>query len=73
MDHVFDQGLENAPLAKPILNGSELKSIFNLVQNGTFLHVAIDGLVQWQFDHENASKTDAVEWVLTQKENFRIT
>lgn len=72
MDLVFDQRLENAPLAKPILNGSELKSIFNLTQNGAFLQVDIDGLVQWQFDHENASKADAIEWVLTQKENFHI-
>lgn len=72
MDLVFDQRLENAPLAKPILNGSELKSIFNLTQKGAFLQVAIDGLVQWQFDHENASKADAIEWVLTQKENFHI-
>lgn len=72
MDHVFDQGLENTPLAKPILNGCELKSIFNLTQKGAFLQVTIDGLVQWQFDHEHASKTDAIEWVLTQKENFHI-
>jgi hypothetical protein len=72
MDHVFDQGLQNAPLAEPILNGSELKTIFNLTQSGAFLKVALDGLVQWQFDHEHASKTDATEWVLTQRENFHI-
>lgn len=72
MDHVFDQGLQNAPFAKPILNGSELKTIFNLTQSGAFLKVALDGLVQWQFDHEHASKTDATEWVLTQREIFHI-
>ncbi|KAJ5146079.1 poly(A) polymerase [Penicillium bovifimosum] len=72
MDHVFDQGLQNARLAKPILNGSELKTIFNLKQSGAFLKVALGGLVQWQFDHEHASKTDAIEWVLTQRENFHI-
>lgn len=72
MDNVFDQGLQNAPLAKPILNGSELKTIFNLTQSGAFLKVALDGPVQWQFDHEHASKTDATEWVLTQRENFHI-
>lgn len=70
MDHVFGQGLENAPRAKPILNGSELKTIFNLTQSGAFLKVALDGLVQWQFDHEPVSKTDATEWVLTQREFF---
>lgn len=72
MDHVFDQGLQNAPLVKPILNGNEFKTIFNLTQNGAFLKVALDSLVQWQFDHEHASKTDAIEWVLTQRENFHI-
>lgn len=72
MDHVFDQGLQNAPLAKPILNGSELKTIFNITQSGAFLKVALDGLFQWQFDHEHVSKADATEWVLTQKENFHI-
>lgn len=72
MDHVFDQGLQNARLAKPILNGSELKTIFNLTQSGAFLKVALEGLVQWQFDHEHASKTDATEWVLTQREIFHI-
>lgn len=72
MDHVFNQGLQNAPLAKPILNGSELKTIFNLTQSGAFLKVALDGLVQWQFDHEHASKRDATEWILTQREKFHI-
>ncbi|RJE19772.1 tRNA nucleotidyltransferase [Aspergillus sclerotialis] len=50
MDHIFDQGLQDAPFAKPILNGSELMTIFNLKQSGAFLKVALDGLVQWQFD-----------------------
>lgn len=72
MDHVFEQGLQNAPLAKPILNGSELKTIFNLRQSGPFLKVALESLVQWGFDHEHASKKDAAEWVLMQRENFRI-
>lgn len=72
MDHVFDQGLQNAPLARPILNGSELKAIFKLTQSGAFLQVALDCLVQWQFDHEHASKTDATEWILTQRQNFHI-
>ena len=72
MDHVFNQGLQNAPLAKPILNGSELKTIFNLTQSGAFLKIALDGLVQWQFDHVHASKRDATEWILTQREKFHI-
>lgn len=72
MDHVFDQGLQNAPLAKPILNGSELKTTFNLTQSGAFLKVALDGLVQWQFDHEHISKSDTTEWVLKQRENFHV-
>ena len=72
MDYVFDQGLQNAPLVKPILNGSELMTIFNLTQSGPFLKVALDGLVKWQFDHEHVSKADATEWILTQRENFHI-
>lgn len=72
MDHVFDQGLQNAPLAKPILNGGELKTIFNLTQSGVFLKVALDGLVQWQFGHDHVSKTDSTEWVLTQRKKFHV-
>lgn len=72
MDHAFDQGLQNAPLAKPILNGGELKTISNLTQSVSFLKVALDGLIQWKFDHEHVSKTDATEWVLTQRENFHV-
>ncbi|KAJ9294023.1 hypothetical protein DTO271G3_7151 [Paecilomyces variotii] len=72
MNHVFDQGLENAYLAKPILNGREVKSIFKITQNGPFIKEALEGLVQWGFDHEDASKIDAVEWVRAQKGSFRI-
>ena len=48
----------NAPLAKRILNGRVLKTVFNPTQSGAFLDVALDSLVQWQFDHGHALKTD---------------
>ncbi|KFY20402.1 hypothetical protein V491_03744 [Pseudogymnoascus sp. VKM F-3775] len=72
MNLVFQQNLQDAPAIKLVLNGNDIKGLFNLKTTGPFMKAALDGLIKWQFDHERGSKDDAKEWLRTQKEHFGI-
>ena len=72
MEYVVQQGLQEAHLARPMINGNELKQVFGLKTNGPFIKTALDGLMEWQFDHESASRDEAIDWLRTQKEKFGI-
>lgn len=72
MDYVVRQNLQDAPSIKPIINGNELKQLFELKKTGPFIKRALDGVLEWQFDHEHGTKEEAIEWLKTQKEAFGI-
>lgn len=72
MNLIFQQNLQDAPTIKPILDGNDIKEVFNLNSTGPFMKVALDGLIKWQFDHEGSSKDDAKGWLRTQREGLGI-
>lgn len=72
MDYVVQQRLLQAHQIKPVIDGYDLLQLFELKRSGAFMKTALEGIVRWQFDHENSTKDEAVEWIRTQKENFGI-
>ncbi|KAF4218290.1 hypothetical protein CNMCM8980_005460 [Aspergillus fumigatiaffinis] len=72
VEHIIEQKLEDAPYVKPMLNGHELMALFKLERGGPFMQKALDDLLEWQFNHENATKEEAMKWILTQKENYQV-
>ncbi|KAI9733802.1 MAG: hypothetical protein M1818_007069 [Claussenomyces sp. TS43310] len=72
MDFIFWQNLQGAPLLKPILNGNDIKELFNLDKTGAVIKTILDGLLKWQFDHEGSSRDEAKDWLYTQKEVLGI-
>lgn len=72
MEYIVQQKLQDAPAIKPIINGNELKQLFELKKTGPFIKTALEGLVEWQFDHEQSSKEEAADWLRTQKGTFGI-
>lgn len=39
---------------------------------GPFMRTAIDGVAGWQFDNEDGSRDDAIDWLRGQKEFLGI-
>lgn len=72
MNLVIQQNLQDAPAIKPILNGNDIKEVFNLKSTGPFMKAALDRLIKWQFDHEGSSKDEAKGWLRTQREGLGI-
>jgi len=72
MDFIFRQNLQDAPLVKPILDGNDIKELFKLDKTGAVIKTILDGLLEWQFDHEGSSRDEAKDWLYTQKEVFGI-
>lgn len=67
MDYIWERNLQDAHLAKPLLDGGELLRMLNSSEKrGAAVVAALDELVGWQFDHENVSKREAKEWFLAQ-------
>ncbi|KAI0182318.1 putative poly(A) polymerase [Xylaria flabelliformis] len=69
-DFVWDQGLRDAHLQRPLLNGNEIQRLFGLQKGGKYLKSALDGLMAWQFDHIDAQAEDAKAWLLGQQERL---
>lgn len=72
MEYIVEQRLQEAHQIKPIIDGNELRQLFELQKSGPFMRAALEGILEWQFDHEDSSKEDAVEWIRGQKEHFGI-
>lgn len=69
---IIGQKLQDAHLVRPILNGDDVKRLFNLQKGGPFLSLALDGLIRWMFDNADSSKDEAIEWLRSQKDALRI-
>lgn len=72
VEHIIEQKLEDAFYVKPMLNGHELLALFKLERGGPFMQEALDDLLEWQFNHENATKEEAMKWMLSQRENYHV-
>ena len=72
MEYVVDQNLREAHTIKPIVDGNDIKTIFELKKTGSFVKDTLDGIVEWQFDHPDGTKDEAVTWLRTQKERFGV-
>ncbi len=46
--------------------------LFRLPQSGPFMRTTLDGIARWQFDNEDCSRDDAISWLRSQQEVFRI-
>jgi hypothetical protein len=64
--------LEDAPYVKLVLNGNDILALYGLEKGGPFMQQALDDLLVWQFSHENATKENAVEWMLTQRDMYNV-
>ena len=71
-DFVWDTDLRDAHLLRPLLDGNEMQDLFGLQQGGRFLKSALDGLVEWQFDHVEGGIGEAKAWLLGQRESLEI-
>ncbi|KAM4064985.1 poly A polymerase head domain-containing protein [Hirsutella rhossiliensis] len=69
---VYDNGLRDAHLQRPLLDGNEIQRIFGLQKGGQFLKTALDGLLAWQFDHAESGIEDAKMWLLDRRESLGI-
>lgn len=69
---VFEYKLQFAHLERPLLDGNDILGIFELKEGGRFLKDAIDGLIAWKFDNEDATPEKATAWLLRQRDNLGI-
>jgi hypothetical protein len=72
VEYISEEKLEDAPFVKPILNGHDILALYDLEKGGPFMQQALDDLLVWQFTHENATKEDAMEWMLTQRDMYNV-
>ncbi|KAG5920348.1 hypothetical protein E4U42_006222 [Claviceps africana] len=70
--YVWDTALQDAHLERPILDGNEIQRLFGLQRGGKFLKTALDGLVEWQFDHAGSGPDEAKAWLVSQRERLGI-
>lgn len=71
-EYIWEQDLHSSYTQTPLLNGNEVKHLFDLKSDGRYIKDAIEALTNWQFDHPQASEEDARAWMLSQKESFDI-
>ncbi|KAI8623590.1 putative poly(A) polymerase [Xylariaceae sp. FL1651] len=71
-DFVCDQGLRDAHIQRPLLDGNEIQKLFGLQKGGKYLKSALDGLMEWQFENTDGQAEDAKTWLLGQQKRFGI-
>lgn len=64
---VHDQKLEDAYKIVPILKGNEIKDALDGPKGGPWLKKAVDLLAEWQFNHPEASKEQAIGMIASRK------
>ncbi|KAI7971404.1 hypothetical protein EIK77_003460 [Talaromyces pinophilus] len=78
LQFVLDQELQDAHSMQQILNGSDIKTIFQLRRSGPFMNDVMKAVLDWQLDHEAEYKNKdemrekAIEWLRGQKEELKI-
>ncbi|KAG6001144.1 hypothetical protein E4U43_001401 [Claviceps pusilla] len=70
--YVWDAALQDAHLQRPILDGNQVQRLFGLQRGGKFLKTALDGLVEWQFDHADCGAEEAKDWLRGRREELGI-
>jgi tRNA nucleotidyltransferase (CCA-adding enzyme) len=71
-DLVTNNGLENAHLERPLLNGTEVQRLFRLQKGGPLIKRALEDLVAWKFDNPGGDIRQAETWLLSQRERLEI-
>ncbi|KAI1032938.1 hypothetical protein LB504_006675 [Fusarium proliferatum] len=66
------QRLDSVSSSRPILDGNAMKKALGVKQGGKFLARAIEGLLEWQLDHEEADEAAAEAWLLSQREKLGL-
>lgn len=71
VDYVLKHHLQHACSVRPLLDWNEIMEVLGVEQGGQYLKVVLDELVAWQFDNESASREEAREWLLRQRDRLR--
>ncbi|EHY54007.1 CCA tRNA nucleotidyltransferase, mitochondrial [Exophiala dermatitidis] len=71
--YIHDQKLEDAYLMAPILKGNEITQALGGPKGGPWLKRAVDLLAEWQFSHPEATKEEAVDMIVSKKDELNIT
>ncbi|KAK4941772.1 CCA tRNA nucleotidyltransferase, mitochondrial [Elasticomyces elasticus] len=64
---VYDQQLEDAHTIAPLLKGDKIKGALGEPKGGPWLKKAVDLLAEWQFNHPDATKEQAIEMLSGKK------
>ncbi|KAL2826989.1 hypothetical protein BDW59DRAFT_160569 [Aspergillus cavernicola] len=76
LDYVKENGVEDANLVEPVLNGWDIRRIIDLKkrQCGPFMKDIFEGLVRCQFEcgDGGATKREAEEWFVSKRDVFHI-
>lgn len=78
LQFVLDQNLQDAHATPQVLNGSDIKTIFQLRRSGPFMNGIMKAVLDWQLDHgvdykdTEELKEKAVEWLRGRKEELKI-
>lgn len=68
MDYIWSQGLQDAHIMRPIIDGHQIQELYELPTSGTFMKNVVEHLTAWQFDHAQATIDEAKAWLLHQRE-----
>ncbi|EXK39938.1 hypothetical protein FOXG_10265 [Fusarium oxysporum f. sp. lycopersici 4287] len=66
------QRLNSVSSIRPILDGNAIKKVLGVKQGGKFLARAIEVLLEWQLDHEEADEAAAEAWLLSQRDKLGL-
>ncbi|KAL5585098.1 hypothetical protein FOVSG1_014487 [Fusarium oxysporum f. sp. vasinfectum] len=66
------QRLNSVSSIRPILDGNAIKKALGVKQGGNFLARAIEVLLEWQLDHEEADEAAAEAWLLSQRDKLGL-
>ena len=69
---IRDQGLEDAYMVAPILNGNKIREALGGPKGGPWLKEAVDMLARWQFDHPDATTDEAVAMIASKKKDLGL-
>ena len=68
LNYIKKEKLENIEKIKPLLNGKEIKQIFN-IKNGKDIKIYLDYLIQEQINNPKITKIECINLIKTYFEN----
>ena len=68
LNYIKKEKLENIEKIKPLLNGKEIKQIFN-IKNGKDIKIYLDYLIQEQINNPKITKNECINLIKTHFEN----